>query len=272
MGGKYIRMFKYTKTMTKYNFTKQQFEEIKSLLKRRLNENRDQQKKTRARIRKLGFNISDFFNRFSDKDFQDLFQKGLITIVDERNSFKQVNPTKLELPSTHKNLKKKSLPPIIDNETEILILGTMPGDNSIENQKYYNSSKNQFWKIIFNIFNEGKYIEDYESKIELLKKNKIGLWDVLHNCERDGSSDSNIVNPVANDFPNIFSKYKNIKILIFNGKDSYSYYKQLVENDSDKKLIQLNSTSSLNSHKTLNEKIIEWRNELRKNATQHLTL
>jgi len=70
--------------MAKYNFTGQQFEEIKSLLKRRLTENRGDQKRTREKIRKLGFKISDYFNGFSDKDLQELLNNGVINIIDSK--------------------------------------------------------------------------------------------------------------------------------------------------------------------------------------------
>ncbi len=62
--------------MTKYKFTQSQFDEISLLLKRRPTENRDEQKKTRAKIRRLGFMISDYFNGFTDLDFKRLLHLG----------------------------------------------------------------------------------------------------------------------------------------------------------------------------------------------------
>ncbi len=69
--------------MTKYRFTQSQFDEIRLLLKRRVTENRDEQKKTRGKIRKLGFMISDYFNGFNENDFNKLLEKGEIVIVDK---------------------------------------------------------------------------------------------------------------------------------------------------------------------------------------------
>ncbi|MBE0637354.1 MAG: DNA-deoxyinosine glycosylase [Bacteroidales bacterium] len=254
--------------MAKYYFSNNQFNEIKGLLKRRLYETRDQQKTTRGRIRKLGFNISDYFNGFTDQDFQDLLDSGIIKIVNNLKTMPieqrlvDSNKTFLEI----KSFKKESLPSISDSDTEILILGTMPGDNSLANQQYYNNSKNQFWKIIFAIFNNEIPVENYDNRIELLKKHKIGLWDVLKTCNREGSSDSAIVNPIPNDFKEFFDNHTRIKTLIFNGKGSFTYYKQFIKLNFGKSLIQLNSTSSLNSHKNIDQKIEEWGRNLKSDA------
>lgn len=255
--------------MAKYHFSSKQFNEIKTLLKRRLYETRDEQKKTRARIRKLGFNISDYFNGFSDQDFQELLNLGIIVLVDSP-AILEKEPLKFKLDETtakERHSEKDSLPPIVDMETEILVLGTMPGENSLTNQQYYNNPNNQFWKIIFSIFNNGLSIDNYDKKIELLKKHKIGLWDVLKTCEREGSSDAKIKNIVLNNFEDFFNKYSKIKIVIFNGKDSYSYFKQFITKNFDKTFFQLNSTSSLNSHSTINQKTEEWERHLKKEIT-----
>jgi hypoxanthine-DNA glycosylase len=252
--------------MAKYHFSINQFNEIKSLLKRRLHETRDEQKKTRARIRKLGFNISDYFNGFSDQDFQCLLDKGIISIVGSPNTLYSEQKIAVSANGSleNKSYEKEALPPIADTDTEILILGTLPSDNSLVNQQYYNNPRNQFWKIIFSIFNDGLVIENYDNRIGLLKRHKIGLWDVLKSCDREGSSDAAIKNPIANDFKTFFDKHTKIKTLIFNGKDSFSFYRQFINFNFEKSLVQLNSTSSLNTHQKIDQKTEEWDRHLRK--------
>ena len=252
--------------MITYNFTRQQFEEIKLLLKRRLSENKNQKKISRGKIRKLGFNISDHFYGFTERDFQDLLNTNIISIV---NNFESINKINIKTNKIKKaplvNINKKgSLAAIVDEKTSILILGTVPGDNSIIHQQYYNNPRNQFWKIFCSIFNQGKSIKIYEERIELLKKYNVGLWDVLMSCDREGSSDDKIKNPIVNDFNNFFSKYRNIKTLIFNGEESYKYFNKLVKINFDMKMIQLNSTSSQNGHKNLTDKTEEWRIQFNK--------
>jgi len=159
---------------------------------------------------------------------------------------------------------KKGLPPLIDNKTEIIVLGTLPGKKSIS--EYYSDPRNQFWDLIGNIFNsEISSDSNYEEKCNLLLKNKIGLWDIFSKADRDGSSDKKIKNAVPNDFEELFRKYPNIKFLIFNGVTIEKHLKRAkIIFFQDKQYDFLHSTSSQNGWKTLSEKEIEWKSVLKK--------
>ena len=74
---------------------------------------------------------------------------------------------------------KKGLEPIIFDDSEILILGSLPSDMSIQNEKYYDNPRNQFWDIISYVFEESMEFETYEHKVEFLKKHRVALWDVI---------------------------------------------------------------------------------------------
>ena len=94
----------------------------------------------------------------------------------------------------------KSFAPSIDNNSKILILGSMPGVKSLEEQHYYAHPQNRFWKVIGAVFNESKLYEfDYDLKLQTLLKNNIALWDTIKSCQRYGSLDSNIQNEKPND-------------------------------------------------------------------------
>jgi hypoxanthine-DNA glycosylase len=149
--------------------------------------------------------------------------------------------------------------PIIDENCEILILGTMPGVESLTKKEYYSFERNQFWKVIFSIFGE-EISNDYASKKSILLRNKIAIWDVLKSCDRENSSDSNIKNPVANDFKSLFIKYPNLKNIYFNGKKAEALYRKLVFNNANENnLSQFNlpSTSPANAVK-FETKVNEW--------------
>ncbi|RKT00777.1 DNA-deoxyinosine glycosylase [Flavobacterium sp. 123] len=118
----------------------------------------------------------------------------------------------------------RSFLPIVNSDTEILILGTMPGVASLSKQEYYGNPKNHFWKIIYSLYSTLPVSEVFEEKKQLILANKIGLWDVLENCERKGSLDIHIKNHKENDFEILFEKYPSIKMLIFNGKESHKYF------------------------------------------------
>ena len=119
--------------------------------------------------------------------------------------------------------KISSFPPIINNESKILILGSIPGVKSLEMQQYYAHPQNKFWKIIFELFNE-KSTTDYAERIKILEKHNIALWDVIDTCERKGSLDSEIRNEEANKIGELLHNYPNIKAVFCNGQKSYKNF------------------------------------------------
>lgn len=119
----------------------------------------------------------------------------------------------------------QSFKPIIDSNSKVLILGSIPGVESLNKQQYYANKRNQFWKIIFSLYELCPY-ETYEERIEFLKSKNIALWDVIGSCFREGSLDSNIKNEVPNDFTSLFKKYPDIKCVFFNGNKAYETFKK----------------------------------------------
>jgi hypoxanthine-DNA glycosylase len=117
-----------------------------------------------------------------------------------------------------------SFPPFVNSNTEILILGTMPGNASLEKQEYYAHPRNHFWKIIYTLFDGMPISEIFFEKIKFLQANRIGLWDVLKNCDRKGSLDVQIKNQTENDFDALFRNFPSITKIVFNGKESHRYF------------------------------------------------
>lgn len=151
------------------------------------------------------------------------------------------------------------LTPIVDEKCNLVILGSMPGGESLRKQQYYAFKRNQFWKIIYSIFDD-TLSDDYNEKKRFLIKHNIALWDVLKNCEREGSLDSKIKNETANDFAGFLDQYPNLKYVAFNGTKAYKSFKKHVGFDlkPNLKYFQLQSTSPANT-KRLEEKIKEWK-------------
>ena len=118
----------------------------------------------------------------------------------------------------------QSFLPYIDHNTRILILGTIPGVQSLEKHEYYAHPRNHFWKIMYTLFNSLPIDDAFSKKINLLQEHAIGLWDVLENCERKGSLDVHIKNQKENDFISLFEQYPQINTIIFNGKESHKYF------------------------------------------------
>lgn len=117
-----------------------------------------------------------------------------------------------------------SFAPIVTTQTKVLILGTMPGAISLEKQEYYGNKNNQFWKIMYSVFATLPVSENFSEKTKLLKRNQIGLWDVLAQCERKGSLDTHIKNHMENDLLQLLKDFPEISTIIFNGKQSHKYF------------------------------------------------
>ena len=154
----------------------------------------------------------------------------------------------------------KSFAPSIDNNSKILILGSMPGVKSLEEQQYYAHPRNRFWKVIGRICNEPKLSEfDYKTKLKTLLKSNIALWDTIKSCARVGSLDSDIKNEKPNDIRNLLKRYPNIKMICLNGNKSYTAFKKYFPDLLEKYAChKMPSTSPANARYNLDKLIEEW--------------
>jgi TDG/mug DNA glycosylase family protein len=152
----------------------------------------------------------------------------------------------------------RSLEPKIYKTSRVLILGTMPGPESLKRKQYYANPRNQFWKIIYRALGMPEEPSpDYEERIKLLRENGIALWDVLESCEREGANDSKIKNGAPNDFKTLLRKNPNLTRIFFNGKKAEHCFEKY-GCPEDVVCIGLLSTSPANSRMTLDDKIRRW--------------
>ncbi|MBX9848800.1 MAG: DNA-deoxyinosine glycosylase [Rhodocyclaceae bacterium] len=110
------------------------------------------------------------------------------------------------------------LPPLLQHDTEILILGSFPSSISLSERQYYANSRNQFWKILGAVTGSPLHQMDYDQRWPLLLATGIGLWDVYASCEREGSLDSDIRMGVPNDFASLATRAPKLKRVCFNGQ------------------------------------------------------
>lgn len=155
----------------------------------------------------------------------------------------------------------KSFPPAVQTHTRILIIGSMPGEASLRAEEYYAYKHNQFWRIIFDVFENGRTPENYQDKLSVILKHGLGLWDALAACERSGSLDSRITAHTPNDFPALFARYPAIHTLLFNGAAAFNFYKRAF-GTPDKKFYRLPSTSPAHAARSYAEKLALWRTAL----------
>ncbi len=155
-----------------------------------------------------------------------------------------------------------SFAPIADENSEILILGSIPGGESLRKRQYYGFDKNSFWKILFYLFGED-FRQDYKDKTEFLLRKRVALWDVIKSCERKGSLDSNIKNVTVNDFHSFFRCYTNIKHVFFNGRTAYNLFNRYIGFEFENlTFTYLGSTSPAHAVAFL-QKINDWKKILR---------
>lgn len=110
--------------------------------------------------------------------------------------------------------------PIVHADTRVLILGSFPGKVSLERGEYYGNPANHFWELVFS-FLQIPITVHYQEKVDVLVQNKIGLWDVVASCMREGSSDSAITEPTLNTLCYIFENNVSLQTVLCNGNTSF---------------------------------------------------
>lgn len=150
-----------------------------------------------------------------------------------------------------------TIPPVYDDNSKILILGSFPSVKSRENNFFYGHPQNRFWKVVSAVF-EQPVPETIDEKREFLLSFGIALWDVIASCDIEGSSDSSIKNVVPNDISEIVEK-ADIKRIFVNGKTSEKYYKKYIGKTLNIQAECLPSTSPANAAWSLERLIEAWR-------------
>lgn len=150
---------------------------------------------------------------------------------------------------------KHTLKPIYDENSKVLILGSLPSVKSREIGFYYGHPKNRFWSTLENVFEE-KIGNTKEEKINFLKKYHIALFDVVKECEISSSSDASIKNVTPNDLKPIL-KNSNIKTIFTTGTKAHQLYKKYIYPTTKIEDIALPSTSPANCKKKVEELLVK---------------
>ncbi len=220
--------------------------------------------------KKDGSTIQAFQIHGRTRNYENIFDRDGSTVSLFGQSVTKVKPVTIAQPKTVKQIVKASstnfktsFDPISNSDTVILILGTMPGDKSLELGEYYGHSRNKFWKIISTITNNDLPLT-YSDKKELLFKTKIGIWDVAHKANRKGSLDSAIEDEQPNDLESFIATHKNLKVIGFNGTKSQALFDKYFDRKNYIKYISLPSTSPANTGIDFDNICKQWRQILTK--------
>jgi hypoxanthine-DNA glycosylase len=159
----------------------------------------------------------------------------------------------------------ESFPPIENPEVRLLILGSIPGQLSLEMQQYYAHPRNSFWFIMGELLGFTATIL-YEDRLKILLRNRIALWDVINSCTRSGSLDSNIDEPslLPNDLKGFIRGHRMLKAVFFNGgKAEQAYCRHILpvlgHEGKELRYHRLPSTSPAHAGMSREQKLVEWR-------------
>lgn len=157
----------------------------------------------------------------------------------------------------------ESFPPSIGSHCRVLILGSMPGVRSLAAAQYYAHPQNQFWPLMQALFGVERDLP-YAQRLRRLNDTGVGLWDVLHGCERRGSLDSDIApgSEVANAIPALLQQHTEIRALAFNGGKAEQAFRRHVQAQLPAsrpvRLLALPSTSPAHAGMRPAEKLQRW--------------
>ena len=161
--------------------------------------------------------------------------------------------------------KARSFPPLARADARVLILGSMPGAESLRRREYYAYPHNQFWPIMGTLFGAGRELA-YAQRTERLTAQGIAVWDVLKSCERPGSLDGDIrpESERPNDLPGFLDAHAAVRAVFFNGGKAEASFRRHVrprlgERAARLRFVRLPSTSPAHAGMPRPAKLAAWR-------------
>lgn len=157
----------------------------------------------------------------------------------------------------------RSFAPIADVSARLLILGSMPGIESLRTGQYYAHPRNAFWRIMGDLVGASPEMP-YAARTRRLKKAGIAVWDVLAACAREGSLDAAIDRRsiIANDLVSFLARRPDIRHVFFNGATAERCFRVHVQPALEAgalKLVRLPSTSPAHAARAYADKLQAWR-------------
>lgn len=149
------------------------------------------------------------------------------------------------------------IPPLFDENSKTLILGSFPSVKSREQSFFYGHPQNRFWKLIATLFDE-EIPQSVDEKKQLIIKHNLALWDVIHSCTITGSSDSSIKDVVPNDLSVILQNSK-VDRFFANGALSHKMYMKYIFPQTGIEAVKLPSTSPANAAFSLERLAESWK-------------
>ncbi|EEA03402.1 G:T/U mismatch-specific DNA glycosylase [Burkholderia sp. H160] len=155
---------------------------------------------------------------------------------------------------------KRCFAPVVDADTRILILGSLPGEVSLAHGQYYAHPQNKFWLLVGEVIERDLVGMDYSTRLDTLLEHHIGLWDVVAEARRAGSLDSRIRDHASNDLIALIDTLPNLATIAFNGGTAARIgMKALGERAEQYRLVRLPSSSPAHASVSYAQKLDLWR-------------
>lgn len=119
-------------------------------------------------------------------------------------------------------MRKSSFPPVVASDTRLLILGSLPGERSLAERRYYAHPQNRFWHLVGPVIGVDLASLRYEERLAALLQAKIGLWDTVASALRQGSLDAAIKQHQPNELGKLVASLPELRAVAFNGAKSAS--------------------------------------------------
>lgn len=160
----------------------------------------------------------------------------------------------------------EGLPPLIGPSPRVLVLGSMPGGESLARREYYAHPRNDFWRIVEDALGVPRALH-YTARVAALNHAGIALWDVLAECRRRGSLDAAIAREGQrpNDIPRLLNEHPGIRRIAFNGIFAERSFHAVIGSDALPQALEcrrLPSTSPANASIPYPRKLEQWQDAL----------
>ncbi len=150
-----------------------------------------------------------------------------------------------------------NIPPVYDEDSRVLILGSFPSPMSREARFFYGHPQNRFWKVMARLYDRPDFT-GIEEKKRFITEKHIAMWDSIYECDIRGASDASIKNAVPTDLEKII-RCGNIVQIFTNGKVSGRVFDKYQAKKLGRTSITLPSTSPANAAWSLERLLEEWK-------------
>ena len=150
----------------------------------------------------------------------------------------------------------RGFPPVINDKVERLILGSFPSEASLAVGQYYAHPRNQFWRLLAELLGEPLAEIPYRQRLQRVLAHRLGIWDVLDACDRQGSGDASIRNQKANQFARLHRLAPRLTAVAFNGQAAGQFAAEFAA--AGFRTTVLPSSSPAHAGRSFDQKLAVW--------------